>query len=207
MWNPVFVGAALITSSMLISSVVLLVLEPNMGFTSFADFYDLQKVVPALSSWEWRIGNVAHLLDGFGLLFLSSGIRTMKLQRSAIISSIGLAAAPLFIVIGMSGFVGDQLISLLADESERNAALLGLIMGSRTMVLYAAVSLFGAMVLAFSAENQFGPRWLRILGVPVGLCGLLFVFFPTPVPAILLIWSAAFLTTIFRGRWVGTGAL
>ncbi len=196
--RQILIGALLITSAMLIGSTVLLVFEPAMGFKSFADFFVLQKVTPALSSWTWRIGNIAHILDGFGLILLCSGIRASKFRLSATISSFGLAAAPLFVVVGMSGFVGDQLLTLLADAGERDAALLGLIIGSRTMVLYAAVALFGAMVLAISADSHFVPRWLRILGVPVGVSGLLFVFLPTPVPAIFLVWSAAFLITICR---------
>ena len=189
-----------IASAMLISSIVLLFLEPAMGFKSFADFFDLQKVIPALSSWAWRIGNVAHLINGFGLLFLSAGVRSLSLQQSVTISSFGLAAAPLFVVIGMSGFVGDQLVHLLADESERDAALLGLIIGARTAVLYAAVALFGAMVLAISADTEFAPRWLRILGIPIGAAGLLFVFLPSPMPVVLLIWSVAFLMTAYQAR-------
>ena len=93
----------------------------------------------------------------------------------------------------MSGFVGEQLLTLLSDPVERDAAILGLMLGSRTMVLYSAIALFGGMVLAISAQKDFVPRWMRILGVPVGIATLLFVLVPTPIPLILFFWSAAFL--------------
>jgi hypothetical protein len=61
------------------------------------------------------------------------------------------------------------------------------------MVLYAAVALFGGMVLAMSAQSDSVPRWMRILGVPVGMAALLFVVIPTPLPLILFVWSAGLL--------------
>ena len=93
----------------------------------------------------------------------------------------------------MSGFLGDQLVSIYKDDAERDAALLRLIVGSRTMVLYAAAALFGGMVLAISAQTDFVPRWLRFLGVPVGIAGVLFVLVPTLLPLILFLWSAGLL--------------
>jgi hypothetical protein len=191
--GDLLVGSALLTIAFLSHSVVLLVFEPAMGFKEFADFFDLEKIVPALGSTAWYVGNVMHLLVGFGLLFLASGVRTAGLPRSVLTAAFGFAAAPLFVIVGMSGFVGDQLVTLLTDIGERDAALLGLVVGSRTMVLYAAVALFGAMVLAISAQTDFVPHWLRILGLPVGIAALLFVIVPTPVPLILFIWSAGLL--------------
>jgi len=164
-----------------------------MGFREFSDFFDLEKIVPALSSLAWRVGNVMHVVVGFGLLLLASGVRMASIPRPVLTASFGFAAAPLFVIVGMSGFVGDQLVTLLTVGGERDAALLGLIVGSRTMVLYAAAALFGGMVLAISAQTDFVPPWMRILGVPVGIAALLFVFVPTPMPLILFVWSAALL--------------
>jgi hypothetical protein len=134
-----------------------------------------------------------HVLIGFGLLLLASGIRTASIPRPVLTAAFGFAAAPLFVIVGMSGFVGDQVVTILTDSGERDAALLGLLVGSRTMVLYAAVALFGGMVLAISAQTDFVPRWLRILGVPVGIAALLLVIVPTPLPLILFVWSAGLL--------------
>jgi hypothetical protein len=191
--GEIFVGSALLTIALLSHSVVLLVFEPAMGFREFSDFFDLEKIIPALDSTAWYVGNVMHVLIGFGLLLVASGIQTASIPRPVLTAAFGFAAAPLFVVVGMSGFVGDQLATLLTDNGQRDAALLGLVVGSRTMVLYAAVALFGGMVLAISAQADFVPRWLRILGVPVGIAALLFVIAPTPVPLILFVWSAGFL--------------
>jgi hypothetical protein len=190
--GELIVGSALLTIAFLSHSVVLLVFEPAMGFREFSDFFDLEKIVPALSSTAWYVGNAMHVLIGFGLLLVASGMQTAGIPRPVLTAAFAFAAAPLFVMIGMSGFVGDQVVSLLTDSGNRDAALLGLV-GSRTMVLYAGAALFGGMVLTISAQTDFVPRWLRVLGVPVGIAALLFAVMPTPMPLILFVWSAGLL--------------
>ena len=191
--GELIVGSALLTIAFLGSSIVLLVFEPAMGFREFSDFFDLEKIVPALDSKTWCVGNILHMLIGIGLMFLASGIHTAKISNPVLTAAFGFAAAPLFFIVGMSGFVGDQILTHLNKIEERDAALLGLLVGSRTMVLYAAAALFGSMVLSISAQTAFAPLWLRILGVPVGIAAFLFVLVPTPIPLILFVWSAALL--------------
>ena len=127
------IGTTALCATFLAHSVVLLLFEPAMGFREFADFFDLDKVLPALGSTAWKVGNIAHVLTGFGLLFLASGTATLDVRRAGVTSAFGYAAAPLFVIVGMSGIVGDQLVGLLSDPLERDAAVLGMIMGSRTM--------------------------------------------------------------------------
>ena len=196
--RELIVGSTLLAIAFLSHSLVLLIFEPAMGFKEFSDFFNLEKIVPALSSKAWYVSNVMHVVVGFGLILLASGIRTSNISNPVVTAAFGFAAAPLFVIIGMSGFVGDQLLTLLPDAGERDAALLGLLVGSRTMVLYGAVALLGGMVLAISAGANFVPRWMRILGAPVGFLALLFVAFPTPIPLILLIWSSALLFCVRR---------
>ena len=191
--GELIIGAALISFAFMIHSLVLIVFEPAMGFKEFSDFFDLDKIMPALGSTAWKIGNTMHVLLGFGLILLASGIRTAPIPKPVLTAAFGFAAAPLFVLVGMSGFVGEQLLTLLSDPVERDAAILGLMVGSRTTVLYAAVALFGAMVLTISAQKDFVPPWMRILGLPVGVATLLFVLVPTPIPLLLFLWSAAFL--------------
>jgi hypothetical protein len=198
--GEILVGSALLTIALLSHSVVLLVFEPTMGFREFSDFFDLEKIIPALGSTAWYVGNVMHVLVGFGLLLIASGMHKASIPRPVLTAAFGFAAAPLFVVVGMSGFVGDQLLTHLTDSGQRDAALLGLVFGSRTMVLYAAVALFGGMVLAMSAQSDCVPRWMRILGVPVGMAALLFVIVPTPVPLILFVWSAGLLFSMSMTR-------
>lgn len=191
--TEIFVGSATLAIAFLSHSVVLIGFEPDMGFREFADFFDLDKVVPALSSTAWYTSDFMHVLVGFGLLFLASGIHQASIPNPVLTAAFGFAAAPLFVFIGMSGFVGDQLVDLLHDSGQRDAALLGLLIGVRTTVLYSAVALFGGLVLAISGQSGFVPGWLRILGLPVGIAALLFAVFPTPIPLILLVWSSGLL--------------
>ena len=191
--SDLFIGSLLLSIAFLVHSFVLLVLEPAMGFREFADFFDLEKVLPALGSTAWSIGNLMHLLAGFGLLFLAAGIQSANIQRSAVTAAFGFAAAPLFVVIGMSGFVGNQLVGVLTETAQRDAALLGMIMGSRTMILYAAMALFGGMIILLSFQSGLINRWLRIYGVLAGVAALIFAFFPTPIPLIFFLWCVAFL--------------
>jgi hypothetical protein len=190
--SDLFIGSASLSIAFLLHSVVLLVLEPAMGFTEFSDFFDLDKIIPALGSAGWMIGNFMHVLAGMGLLFLASGVRSAGISRSSVTAGFGLAAAPLFVIVGMSGFVGRQLLGLLTDPGERDAALLGMILGSRTMVLYAAIALMGGMMLLLSAQIGLIPRWFRIYGIFAGAAALAFPFIPTPIPLIFLVWFAGF---------------
>lgn len=66
--HELIVGSAVLTIAFLSHSVVLLVFEPAMGFKQFSDFFDLDKIVPALGSTAWYVGNVMHVLVGFGAL-------------------------------------------------------------------------------------------------------------------------------------------
>ena len=196
--SEILAGSALLAIAFFCHSIVLLVLEPAMGFREFSDFFDLEKIVPALSSMAWNVSNLMHVLVGFALLLLASGIRSNDATQPLLATAFSLTAAPLFVVIGMSGFVGDQLVGLLDNSVERDAALLGLVVGARTTVLYAAVALFGGLVLTISARNDLTPRWLRFLGIPVGIAGLGFAFLPTPIPLLLFIWAAAFFACSWR---------
>ena len=191
--NDLAIGSATLSFAFLLHSVILLILEPAMGFQEFADFFDLEKIIPALNSGAWLVGNLMHVLTGFGLLFLAAGVASLDIQRPGASAAFGFAAAPLFVIIGMSGFVGQQLVGLLADTAQRDAALLGMIIGSRTMILYAAIALFGGMILMLSAQPRRLPLWLRLYGVIAGVAALVFALFPTPIPLILFLWCVAFL--------------
>ncbi len=197
--GELFVGSLLLTAALLCHSVVLLVFEPAMGFREFSDFFELQKILPALGSVAWSVGSSMHILVGIGLVLIAAGVRNSNADRHILIGSFALVAAPLFVIVGMSGFVGEQLLFLLTDNSEKEATILALMVGTRTTILYSAATMFGGMVLATSASTDFVPMWLRILGVPIGISALLFAFVPLPMPLILFVWSLGLFLCKMKG--------
>ena len=185
-------GAAMLVPIFLGHSVILLFLEPAMGFKNMADFFDLAKVVPALGSAAWFVSNMLHIALGTTLLLFQSELRQPDATRRDFAADCCLAAAPLFVVVGMSGFVGEALLNIMqANSAGRDAALYGLL-AVRTMVLIAGVALLGLMILSVSLRKNMAKSWLRLLGLPIGLAALLFVLVPTPAPVLLFVWFLAF---------------
>ena len=190
--RPGTVPAVLLTIIFIGHSLVLAALEPAMGFRNVADFFDLDKVMPALESAAWFASNTLHVATGATLLFFQSGIRSLPGQFSTAAANFCFAAAPLFVITGMAGFVGDQLLWILeSNPAGRDASLYGLL-AARMMVLAAAVALFGMMILAISLDRNLVATWLRVPGVPIGLAAVLFLLVPTPVPLLFLVWLIAF---------------
>lgn len=181
-------GAIVLAATMTGHSINLLVIEPQMGFRELSDFFDIDKVLAASGSAAWYIGNVLHVLAGLGMLFIYSGFGAAAKPEPVLAKSFALAAAPLFVVVGLSGFVLDTLPELLPDPSARNAAIYGLL-ATRTALLGGAVALFGFLIAALSLERHVVAGWLRILGIPVSIAAIVFMLVPTPIPALLAIWS------------------
>ena len=177
-------------------SMILLYFEPAMGFHELADYFDLTKVVPALGSVVWKASSTLHVAMGVALLFLQSALRNVGSERLLLAADAGLITAPFFIVVGLSGFVGQLLVELLrTDPVALDASLYGLL-AVRTYTLAGAVALFGLMVLLISLRADTVAAWMRGLGIFVGLAAIVFVFFPLPVPLLFLAWSVAF------GFWI-----
>lgn len=184
-------GASIIALSFLVHSFVLVVLEPAMGFHHFSDYTDLRKVMPALGSVAWAVSNVDHLVLGLGLALFTAGTRFEESAALRVARVFGVAASCLFVVVGMSGIVGNKLTNLM-DAGSAETAILGLI-GFRMTLLYAAVACFGALILALSASPRIGRIWIRVLGAAVGLLALLFPWVATPVPLLIFVWSVCYL--------------
>ncbi len=184
----ILVGAILLAVTMTGHSINLLVIEPRMGFREISDFFDMELVLAASGSVAWFTGNVLHVVAGIGMLFLYSGFGADAKPEPTLARPIALAAAPLFVVVGLSGFVLDSLSDLLPEPSARDAAIYGLL-ATRTALLGGAVALFGFLIAAICLERHVVAGWLRILGIPVSVAAIVFLLVPTPIPALLAIWS------------------
>lgn len=184
--------ALLIAAIWLGHSVILLFLEPGMGFHELADYFDLARVVPALGSIVWFVSNTLHVAMGVALLFFQSALRQAGNKRHLLAADAGIVTAPLFVVVGMSGFVGQHLVEILrTDRAALDASLYGLL-AVRTYIMTGAIALYGLMVVAISLRADNVAVWMRALGTVVGLAGIVFVLIPLPVPVLFLAWSVAF---------------
>lgn len=190
----------LLTVVALTQSVILLAIEPGMGFRGVADYFDLEKVVPASSSTAWNLSNLSHLVQGGALLILCTAYRSSSNASKTTIAMLALVAAPLSMVVGLSGFVLEFLVHLLPDGAARDASLYGLL-ATRTTLLVTVVAILGLLFLTFSLSRELVASWLRLLGLPIGVAAILFVFYPTPMPLLLFVWWLSyFIETMIRNN-------
>lgn len=162
------------------------VLEPRMGFTELADFFDPTKVFAAARTAAWIVEDVVYFGCGVALVHLGLSSDDRYARTSGIVAGVCL------FVVGCMGRVIGGLPDLVADAGQRNAAVLG-ILSARLAVLRTTV--FAAGVLAWRTSLQSVARggvaiaW-RGLGVLmlVGCTVFLFVF--VPVPLLITAWAA-----------------
>ena len=189
-WSP---ATIVLAAAWLGHTVILFFIEPGMGFRSPADYFDLSKVVPALDSLAWLSSNVLHVVTGFALLQFQLELRSARPEERQLAADIGLVAAPLFVIVGVCGFVGASLGELLRGDASALSTSLYALLVTRTCLLFGAITLLGMMILTFSARRDNAAGWLRLLGLAVGAACILFVVLPAPIPLLLLIWSLALL--------------
>lgn len=185
--NARTLAAAFLAIGFAFVTYVAVSVEPGMGFTSFADFFDPAKVAAGYDSAVWRLENLLYLAFplAFWLLAAASDDR-FELWSGA-------AAGLLFVVVGAIDRVGLQLGTLIQDQDALHASITGLL-PVRFAVLKCTVLAIGVFAWRTTrGGRQAGPlgkAWsaLGFLMLLVGL-GFFFAFFPAP--AAILVWAVA----------------
>ena len=169
-------------------SFILLFIEPGMGLSGPADYFDPAKVLIGAASPVWLVGDLIYLGFGVALAYLASSSDAPYLRAS------GLTAAVGFFFIGSLGRVLAELPTFIDDGSRLEVAVLGLLpvrlAALRTTVL--ALGFFAWRTTRDRAPGEAGPAAWRGLGYLVLAANAVFVFVFVPVPPLITIWAAWF---------------
>ncbi len=179
-------AAAFLATGFAIVSAILLFVEPGMGFSQFADYFDPAKVVPNLNSTPWLLGDLLYLGFGLVLTYLTLGSDDRVLRVS------GAAAAVLFFLIGCIGRILAQLPIFISSADALDVAVLG-VLGVRFAVLKTTVFALGVFAwrttVPGSALERVSPIG-RGLGYLVLAASAVFVFIFVPIPLLIMVWAA-----------------
>ena len=138
-------------------SYIMVFVEPGMGFTTPADYFDPDKVAAGYASTAWLVDNIIYLTMPFATWVLARGSDDPYLRWS------GVAAGLLLFVVGSIDRVSIQLPSLLPDAEGAQAALVVLI-PIRFAVLKTMVVAWGVLHGERHGSNRDRARSRRFGG-------------------------------------------
>lgn len=97
-------------------------IEPRyLGFASYADYAQLDKLMNASRSWPWLASGIGHVASGFAMVVLASGIyalfRGSRPAAATLAYGVGVLAAAGFFLTGISHVIGRQTLFLLTDAN------------------------------------------------------------------------------------------
>lgn len=183
-----------------VAAGIMLLVEPGMGFHTFADFWNPDLVVPALSTAGWLISDLCHLGSGTLLMIFAASLAAPGDALSRLVRNLGIAAGTAFVFVAMIDWAARSLPTLVPDPAELATLSVGYI-ATRVGVLFAGAFLLGSFVVAFALEHRHGlPRWFVVLSVIVGASAIVFFLVPSPMPVALAVWA-------FAVAWVGAESL
>jgi hypothetical protein len=185
-WLAVGLGTAYAASA-----VILLVVEPGMGFRGFQDFWKPDLVVPALTSTAWLISDLCHLLSGALLIVLAASLRQPAASPSRLLPMLGLAAGMTFVLVAMIDRAAAWLPHMVVQPVMLATLAVGFV-ATRTGILLAALFFLGGFIAAIAwVGRRRLPVWFVILSFAVAIMAMGFVLVPTPVPLALSAWAFA----------------
>ena len=167
-----------------------LVLEPRLGFSSFRDFYDAEKLLPVVGHPLWRLSGFYHLLAGVAILILA-GQPTQKDHALARYATIfGTTAGLAFMVVFVTNLVGLRELALiayldLAEIQPTHSAYLIM----RSIVLSSALVFLGLFFIigngarVLLASDRMAARYL---GLFCGVACLSIPVLPFGAPVMML---------------------
>ena len=169
-------------------SLVLLVIEPRMGFATLADYFDPSKVFAAADSPAWILGDIVYIGFGVALAYLAVTSADAPLRAAGLMAAVG------FFLVGCLGRVAGGITGFVAATNQEEAALLGLL-SVRLAVLRTSVFSLGIVAwrtTVTEAGRGPGPVLWRGFGLLVLAASIAFVFVFLPVPLLFAVWAAWF---------------
>lgn len=166
-------------------SFVLLFVEPGMGFTEPADFFDAEKVAAGYSTVAWSVSSVVYLLFLPALWIVAKSVDRPVVEWSGLVSGL------LFLVVGAIDRVGIQLPTLL-PTGEAVVAAVAATLPVRFALLKSAVVTLGVFAWGttrLSPSSGAGDKVWRGFGWLTLLLSIAFLFIFVPVPIVFFVWG------------------
>ena len=209
MKNGNLVAASFLALGFVAISVILVAIEPGMGFAGPADYFDPAKVLVGIKSLAWLLGDLIYLGFSVALAYLALGPLSVGTLSGGsddrYLRASGLAAAVAFLFIASLGRTLAQLPFFISDSGRLEAAVLGLTAvrfgALKTMVV--ALGVFAwRTTRASEAEAgsavRPGALW-RGFGYLILVASVVFVFVFVPVPLLFAVWAVWFAARQARG--------
>lgn len=181
-----------------------------LGFETYTDYADVDKLRDALGSPPWIASGLAHVVTGVAVVVLGTnlarivggspnGSRTIAeyLRYASLAAGVG------FTLLGVADVQGSQTVKLLADQNpelDRSAYLaLSVVV---PVVNGLAIVALGWVILLFSRyarrEGTGLPGWFVVLSYVAGASGLLLALVYVPVYLFLFLGWLWCLTLLLR---------
>lgn len=165
-------------------SVILLFVEPGMGFSSFPDYLDPDKVIPASTSLVWLAGDLVYL--GSAIAFVVMGSES----EDRVVTGAALTAAVFFVLVASLDRILAQLPQAVPEREHLEAAVLGLIV-TRFGALKVVVTAVAVFAWRSTAGERWGPVW-RGAGLVLLASAAAFIFVFLPMPVVFALWFTSF---------------
>jgi hypothetical protein len=176
-------------------------IEPRyLGFASYADYADLEKLQAASRAWPWLLSGLGHVASGFAVVLLGLATWRRYGQRYPEAALVGGAAALLagtgFLLVGTSHVIGRQTLFLLGDANPpalRDAAYTAATVVRIWVNALAQIGLgWFALQLAWCGRRSGElPRSFVWFSYVSGACGLLMAVAYIPIYLYtVLVWAA-----------------
>ena len=187
-WTSLALGV-----SFAIGATILITIEPEMGFSTMADYWNPELVVPALNSIPWLVSDVCHMLNGILLIILSSTFATAHGTLASLLRASGTVSGAFFVLVAMLDRVGARMPELIQDPETLSVLSIAFI-STRMGALLAAVFTLGGFIVLMSAESlreRWYAAWFSYFGFVVGALAIVFFVLPSPIPIPLSLWAIA----------------
>lgn len=174
-------------------------IEPrHLGFSSYADYADLGKLMHASRAVPWLLSGLGHVATGFAMVILGLGVHARYGGQRPAAAQVALAAAVLaatgFLLIGISHVIGRQTLFVLSDANpdlQESAYMTATVVRIWVNGL-AQIGLgwFAVQLSWLGWKTGTLPRAFVLLGFLSGAAGLLMAVAYVPIYLVtVLVWA------------------